>query len=74
MHQRNRFFPGDEVELLMPGREPVSFTIGEMTDSEGERVEAARHPDMELHAALPVVAPEGSFIRKKREEDDRIRG
>ena len=74
MHQRNRFFPGDEVELLMPGREPVSFRIGEMTDCEGETVEAARHPDMELHAVLPVIAPEGSFLRKRREEDDRIRG
>lgn len=74
MHQRNRFFPGDEVELLMPRREPISFRIGEMTDSEGMPVEAARHPDMELHAKLPVEAPEGSFLRKRREEDDRIRG
>ena len=74
MHQRNRFFPGDEVELLMPRREPVSFRIGEMTDCEGMPVEAARHPDMELHTKLPVEAPEGSFLRKRREEDDRIRG
>ncbi|MBR5071519.1 MAG: U32 family peptidase [Oscillospiraceae bacterium] len=67
LHQRNRFFPGEEVELLMPGSEPVTFPAPEMTDSEGLPVEAARHADMELHMKLPVIAPEGSFLRKKRE-------
>ena len=67
LHQRNRFFPGEEVELLMPGSEPVTFTAPEMTDSEGLPVEAARHADMELHMKLPVIAPEGSFLRKRRE-------
>ena len=74
MHQRNRFFPEDEVELLMPDHDPVSFVIGEMLDAEGNAVEAARHADMELHVKLPVRASQGSFLRKRREEGDLIRG
>ena len=64
--QRNRFFPGDELELLMPGRLPISFTVGELTDACGHPVAVASHPKMELHTALPVCAPRYSFLRKKR--------
>ena len=66
LHQRNRFFPGDELELLMPGMDPLAFTAGEIRDAEGVPVDAARHADMELHMTLPVQVPEGSFLRKKR--------
>lgn len=67
--QRNRFCPGDELELLMPGREPVAFTAGEMRDAEGQPVAAASHPKMELHMTLPCQAPPRSFLRKRRTED-----
>ncbi len=67
LHQRNRFFPGDELEILMPGKEPVTFIAGEIRDSEGSVIEAARHADMELHMTLPVCVPQGSFLRKKRD-------
>ncbi|MBR2740697.1 MAG: U32 family peptidase [Oscillospiraceae bacterium] len=67
LHQRNRFFPGDELEILMPGKESVTFTAGEIRDSEGSIIEAARHADMELHMSLPVPAPQGSFLRKMRD-------
>ena len=64
--QRNRFFPGDELELLMPGKAPLSFTAGAMTDADGQPVESARHPKMELRTHLPAAAPRYSFLRKKR--------
>ena len=64
--QRNRFFPGDGLELLMPGCAPIAFTAGPMTDAEGLEVAAASHPKMELHTKLPVCAPRYSFLRKKR--------
>lgn len=64
--QRNRFFPGDELELLMPGKLPLTFTVGDMTDKDGASVPAASHPKMELHTVLPVCAPKNSFLRKAR--------
>jgi len=66
LSQRNRFFPGDELELLMPGRKPVVFTMGNMTDKDGQPVSAANHPKMELHTTLPVCAPKHSFLRRER--------
>lgn len=64
--QRNRFFAGDKLELIMPGSRPVSFTAGEMTGPDGEPVAAASHPKMELHMRLPVQAPPRSYLRKAR--------
>ena len=66
LHQRNRFFPGDELELLMPGRDCVRFVMPAMTDAEGQPVEAARHAAMELHTGLPLQAPPLSFLRRLR--------
>ena len=69
LSQRNRFFPGDELELLMPGAAPVPFTLGDMTDGAGQPVAAANHPQMELRARLPLPAPAHSFLRKARTVD-----
>lgn len=67
--QRNRFSPGEELELLMPGKLPVRFTAGTMTDGQGTAVEAANHPKMEVHLTLPAAAPALSFLRRLRRED-----
>ncbi len=69
LSQRNRFFPGDGLELVMPGREPITFTAGGIKDADGNAVPAASHPKMELRMALPVQAPAGSFVRKRRTEE-----
>ncbi len=66
LSQRNRFFSGDELELLMPGEKPVTFVMGDMTDRDGQPVSAASHPKMELHTVLPDCAPRYSFLRKAR--------
>ena len=67
--QRNRFFPGDALELVMPGAEPLAFIAGEIRDADGNAVPAASHPKMALRMALPVPAPAGSFLRKRRTEE-----
>ena len=64
--QRNRFFPGDELELVMPGREPLAFTAGEIWDGEGAPVAAASHAKMALRMTLPVPAPALSILRRRR--------
>ena len=64
--QRNKFFTGDELELLTPTDEPVSFTVSEIKDAEGESIPDARHPMMEVHLRLPKAAPKLSILRKRR--------
>ena len=66
LSQRNRFFPGDELELLMPEGKPLTFQAGPLFDRDGAPVSAASHPKMELRTRLPVQAPPRSFLRKKR--------
>lgn len=62
--QRNKFYPGDELELLSPDAPPVRFTPERIFDAEGQELQDTRHPMMELRMRLPCRAPRLSIIRK----------
>ena len=64
--QRNKFYKGDELELLLPDREPISFCAEHIFNSEGEEIENTAHAMMELHMKLPFHAPKNSIVRKCR--------
>lgn len=64
--QKNKFCEGDTVEILEPGKEPVSLVVRGMQDGTGEPIKAACHPEMALsiesdRAYLPL-----SVVRKKK--------
>ena len=67
--QRNRFFTGEEVELLSPEKTGIKFTLGEMKNGVGETVEVAPHPKEELHVKLPVCVPKYTFVRRTTKLD-----
>lgn len=64
--QRNKFYRGDELELIGPDIRPVKFKVEHMYNSEGEEIEDTRHPMMEIHMSLPCPAPRLSIVRKCR--------
>lgn len=64
--QRNKFYKGDELELIGPDIRPVKFKVEHMYNSEGEEIEDTRHPMMEIHMSLPCPAPRLSIVRKCR--------
>ena len=64
LSQRNKFVKGDTLELLSPGMEPVSFEADEFFNAEGELIDSAPHPMMELKMALPAPAGRLSILRK----------
>ncbi len=64
--QRNKFYQGDALELLLPDKEPVSFTAEHIYNAEGEEIGDTRHAAMELHMKLPVFAPRYAVVRKCR--------
>lgn len=66
LSQRNKFYRGDRLELLLADGVPLSFTVGQMRDSEGNEISDTRHAKMEIHTRLPVQAPKGTVIRKYR--------
>lgn len=69
--QRGRFWKGDTLELLIPGRKPVAFTVGQMKNAEGESIDYCPHPEMEIRMTLPVPAPEYSILRRQADEKTR---
>ena len=62
--QRNKFVKGDVLELISPEIEPIAFTADEFFNAEGEKIESAPHPMMELRMALPAPADRLSILRK----------
>ncbi|WP_188892172.1 peptidase U32 family protein [Paenibacillus radicis (ex Gao et al. 2016)] len=65
IQQRNHFKPGQEVEFVGPGGRFFKQTVGEITDSEGNSLDAARHPLqlIRIQTAQPVKPMD--LMRKK---------
>ncbi len=66
--QRNRFFAGDTVEILAPGCAPVTMTLPEIYNGDGERIETVNHAMMAFSFPCTQVFPENSIIRKDTDE------
>ena len=62
---RNKFRAGDELELIGPGLEPVSFSVPVMADSDGFPLEEPRTPQMKFTIRLPRPAPALSLLRRR---------
>ena len=64
--QRNRFFKGETLNVLEPGKEPYEITVNKLFNHDGEPVEVAPHPMETLY--LPVERPivPGALLRRKR--------
>ena len=62
---RNRFSKGERLEALTPDGPPVSFTVGEMLDEEGQPIEVARHPMMKVKVKLDTPLAAGSMLRRE---------
>ncbi len=62
--QRNRFFTGDELEILAPNRMPVKLVASKIYNELGEDVPAANKATMKFSMPCDDVFPSGSVIRK----------
>lgn len=67
--QRNRFFEGDELEVMIKGKEPIKITVSDLRNEEGEKVENAPHPMMKFTIDCPTPIPSGSYLRMERKKD-----
>ena len=64
--QRNRFFKGDEIEILRPQKPFFKQKIEFMQNDKGEDIEVARNAEMTVRIKLSGYAPRGAMLRKKR--------
>lgn len=64
--QRNRFFEGDELEIMIKSRKPVKVKVKNLKNGDGEIIENAPHPMMKLSFECPVEVPCGAYLRMER--------
>ncbi len=66
--QRNRFFAGDTVEILAPGKSPVTLQLSEIYNEENERISTVNHATMPFSFPCEKQFPENSIIRLPMED------
>lgn len=65
LSQRNRFFAGEELSVLQPGKPPFSLVASPLLDGEGNPIESAPHPTMALQIPLAQPLVPGSLLRRR---------
>lgn len=66
--QRNRFFRGETLEVLEPGREPWQLKVEELFDEEGDPLEVAPHPMQLLRIPSERKISRGAILRKEKKQ------
>lgn len=62
--QRNYFTSDDDLEVLIPGGEPVKFKFSALYNSEGEEIRVANKATEKLSAVCGAEFPAGSVLRR----------
>ena len=65
IEERNYFKIGDVVEFIGPNMEDITYTIEDIIDEDGNRIEVARHPQMVVYIPYPHSLPKFSMMRIK---------
>ena len=63
VEQRNRFFVGDELEVLSPNSLGESFVVTDMRDEDGNKVGSAPHPRQKLYLNARLTES-GRYFKK----------
>ena len=65
--QRNRFFRGDEVEIMHPMQPYFKQVIGDMKNEEDEPIDVANHAEMIVKFKVDRPVSRGDMLRKKKD-------
>lgn len=63
---KNRFYAGDELELVQPGKAPYRFTANGVVDEEGSTLEVFHHPEMRFTVEFPFAVDEFAILRREK--------
>lgn len=63
--QKNHFAPGDRLEWLVPRQMPQRAELLSLRDTEGNALDAARHPLQRVVAEFAEPVPQGAILRKE---------
>jgi len=65
--QRNRFFLGDEIEIMQPGKDFTTQKVEVLKDENMNDIEVANHAAMTLYIKTDVPVVKDAMLRKKAE-------
>lgn len=66
VEQRNRFFLGDEIEVMRPMEEYFTQKVTYLKDEDGNDIDSVRHAAMIFYIKLDKRAPVDSMLRKRK--------
>ena len=66
--QRNRFFPGNELEVLDPDNTPFTFTPSLLLNEEKQPIESANHPMMKVYIPFDHPLTKGTLLRFNKQK------
>ncbi len=64
--QRNRFFNGDEIEIIQPLKSYVKMQVTDLRDDKGETIDVAPHAEQKVTMYCDEEICKGAMLRKKR--------
>ena len=65
LEQRNKFFVGEEIEVMKPTGENIFVTVNRIEDEEGNEMESCPHPKQKIYVDLGVELNPFDLLRKK---------
>lgn len=65
LFERNRFFDGDEVEILKPGEPPITHRLNGIYNEANEPLSVVAQAEQHVWIPFDQPLPAGSFVRKK---------
>lgn len=65
LEQRNRFFKGDELEVMMPGEKSFAFKADYLTDENDNDIDVAPHPQMIIKVKPGRELKDFALLRKR---------
>lgn len=68
LRERNRFFRGEIVDILQPGKPSFTAELTELFNEDWEPIEAAPHAEMTVYWKTGAEIAEGAFLRIRREQ------
>ncbi len=67
LKQRNRFFAGETVDVLQPGKEPFTAELTELYNADWEPIQSAPHAEMSVYWRTDLEVGEGAFLRIRKD-------
>lgn len=65
IHQKNRFFVGEEIEIMRKSGDNTVCTVESITDEEGNPRESAPHPGERIRVMLSAYPEEYDILRRR---------